>query len=186
VAPSLVGAPPPGYSFYGARATPDTLEVEGPQAEVVTLDRVRTDPIHLEGRTAPFTAAVNAVPDRPATRLLDPREISVQIDVDAVPAKASFDPVPVVFANQEFEATARPPTVRVVISAPPGLLRAIRTEQIRAVAELSGLAPRGEPYAVRIRIEFAGIAASDLSRIAVVSVSRPEIAVRIGARRIVR
>jgi YbbR domain-containing protein len=186
VAPSLVGAPPPGYSFYGARITPDSLEVEGPQTEVVTLDRIRTDPIHLEGRTSSFTAGVNAVPDRPATRLLDPREISVRIEIDAVPVKAFFDGVPVVFANQEYEATAQPSTVRVVISGPPAVVRSVGADQIRPVAELTGLTPRREPYPSRVRIEFAGIEASDLARIAVVSVSRPEVAVRIWNRRVVR
>jgi YbbR domain-containing protein len=186
VAPSLVGAPPPGYSFYGAHVTPDTLEVEGPQTEVVALDRVRTDPIHLEGRTSSFTVAVNAVPDRPATRLLDPREVSVQIEVDVVPIKAAFDGVPVVFANQEYEATAHPSAVRVLISGPPGVIHEVGPAQIRPVAELTGLTPRPEPYTARLRIEFAGIAGSDLARITVVSVSRPEIAIRIWNRRIAR
>jgi len=146
---------------------------------------VRTDPIHLEGRTAPFTLAVNAVPDRPGTRVLDPREISVQIEVDVVPVKATFDAVPVVFASQEYEASAQPPSVRVVISGPPEVVRAIRADQIRAVAEVSGLAPSREPYTVRLRVEFAGVKASDLARLAVTSISHPKIAVRVSGRRIV-
>ena len=186
VAPVLVGAPPSGYHFYGVRVAPDTIEVEGPRSEVIGLDRVRTDPIHLEGRTAPFTVAVNAVPDRPATRVLDPRGIAVQVDVDVSPVKAAFDAVPVVFANQDYVATAQPSSLRVVISGPPDLVRAIRAEQIRPIAELSGLGPRPEPYTVPIRVEFAGIAASDLARLAVTSVSHPKIAARVGNRRIVR
>ncbi len=186
VAPSLVGAPSPGYRFYGVRVTPDTLEVEGPRTEVAGLDRVRTDPIHLEGHTAPFTVDVNAVPDRPATRVVDPREVRVQIEVDVAPVKVAFDSLPVVFANQEYVATAQPSRVRAVISGPPALVRAIRSEQIRPVAELAGLAPRLEPYSVPIRIEFVGVAASDLTRLAVTSVSSPRVAARISSRRIVR
>ncbi len=186
VAPSLVGSPPSGYRFYGVRATPDTLEVEGPKSEVGGLDRVRTDPIHLEGHTAPFTVEVNAVPDRPATRVVEPREISVHVEVDVAPIRAAFDAVPVVFANQEFAATATPSRLRVVISGPPSLVHAIRAEQIRPVAELSGLGPRPEPYSVPIRIEFVGIAASDLARLAATSVSPARIAARISSRRIVR
>ncbi len=185
VAPSLVGAPPPGYHFYGIRVAPDTLEVEGPQSEVAGLDRIRTDPIHLEGHTAPFAITVNAVPDRPATRVVDPREISAQVEVDVAPVRITFDAVPVVFANQDYVATAQPPQVRVVISGPPALVRGIRAEQIRPVAELSNLAPRREPYSVPIRIEFVGIAASDLARLAVTSVSHARISARIGNRRIV-
>jgi YbbR domain-containing protein len=186
VAPALVGAPPPGYTFYGAQVAPDTLEVEGPQTEVVGLDRIRTDPIHLEGRTAPFVVAVNAVPDRPGTRVIEPREISVQVEVDVAPVKAAFDSVPVVFAAQEYAATAQPSSVRVVLSGPPSVLRQIRPTQIRPVADVSGLVPRREPYAVRLRMEFAGVAAPDLARITVRSVSHPETDVRVSSRRIAK
>jgi YbbR domain-containing protein len=184
VAPAFVGAPPPGYGFYGARVVPDTLEVEGPRAEVVGLDRIRTDPIHLEGRTAPFAAAVSAVPERPGTRVLEPREISVHVEVDVAPVRVSFDAVPVVFADQEYEATAQPSSVRVVISGPPAVLRTIRRGQIRPVADLSGFVPRREPYAAELRIEFVGVAAADLARISVKSVSHPKVAVRLSNRRI--
>jgi YbbR domain-containing protein len=99
--------------------------------------------------------------------------------------EVSFDAVPVVFANQEYEATAQPGSVSVVISGPPAVLRTIRREQIRPVADLAGCTPRRDPYSVEVRIEFAGVGAADLALISVKSVSVPRIAVRLSNRRIV-
>lgn len=183
VVPLIVGAPPAGFAFYGARAQPDTLVVEGPAAEVGALDRLRTDPIHLDGRIAPFDAQVGAVPDGPASRVLDPSPLKVHVDVDAAPGRRTIDGVPVVFAGQTFAATAQPSTVRVVLSGPSGLLARIEPAQVRAVAELGGLAPGSEPHVVPVRVELLGIPASDLARIAVRSVSQARVTVRLSSRR---
>jgi YbbR domain-containing protein len=184
VAPFIVGTPPAGFALYGARASPDRLEVEGPRNEVLGLDRLRTDPIHVDGKTASFVAVVNAVPDRPATRIVDPREISVQVEVDALPVKRGFDSVPVALTGRQFESAAQPSGVRILVSGPPALVLALRPDRIRAVAQISGLAPRREPYMVQVRIEFLDVSAPDLPRIAVKSVSPATIAVRISGRRI--
>jgi len=184
VVASVLGHPPPGYHFYGARSTPETLTIDGPRSQVETLTRMRTDPISLEGRTDPFVVRVGAVPDSPEVRVLDTRLITVQVDVDAAPEDLTLGSVPVVLAGQVYEAAISPATLRVVLSGPPALLDGIGPGQIRAVVDVSGLAPRSGSYHLSPRVEFVDLPASDLARIGVKSVSRDKVGVVLSERRI--
>jgi YbbR domain-containing protein len=94
VAPSFTDKPPRGYALYGAQAFPEALEVDGPGSEVGALARLRTDPISLGQRTAPFTVRVGAVSDSANVRVVDPRPVEVHAVVDVAPVESRFDPVP--------------------------------------------------------------------------------------------
>ena len=184
VAPSFMGEPPPGYPFYDARATPETVTVVGPKSKVESVSRMRTDPIPLENRMESFVARVGAVPDSPEIRVLDSRLLTVRVEVDVAPTEVAFDSVPVVLAGQVYEASARPETLRVVLTGPPALLESIEATQIRAVVDVSGLAPRAEPYDLEPRVEFVDVPASDLTRIGIKSVSRKSVSIRLGEQRV--
>ena len=183
VAPSVTGDPPAGYAFYDARATPETVTVVGPRSKVEPVSRMRTDPISLENRLESCVARVGAVPDSPEIRVLDSRLLTVRVDIDVAPTEVVFDSVPVILAGQAHEASASPATLRVVLSGPPALLESIEAAQVRAVVDVSGLAPRAEPYDLIPRIEFLDVPASDLTRIGVKSVSRESVSIRLGEQR---
>jgi YbbR domain-containing protein len=184
VAPSFMGEPPAGYSFYGVRVTPETLTVVGPKSKIEAVTRMRTDPIPLESRMEPFVARVGAVPDSPEIRVLDSRLLTVRVEVDVAPVEVVFDSVPVVLAGQVHEASMKPVALRVVLSGPPALLERIEAGQIRAVVDVSGLAPRAEPYDLIPRVEFMEMPASDVTRIGVKSVRPESVAIRLGEQRI--
>jgi hypothetical protein len=76
-----------------------------------------------------------------------------------------------------------PASTRVTIAGPPELVGRIRPAQIRAVADLSGLDPRPEPYGVPVRIDFVDLSLADLARITVRSLGRSKIEVRFPDRR---
>lgn len=184
VVPLILGEPPEGSHFYVAEVFPDRLEVEGPESQVTSLIRLRTEPIRLENRTESFSVRVAAAPDSPEVRVVDTRLLDVRVTIDAAPEEAAIDDVPVVLAGQVYEATVRPSAVRVTLSAPPALLERIRSGQIRAVADIGELEPASSAYAVPLRIDFVGIPAPDLARITVVSVSDREVDVTVSDRRI--
>jgi len=183
VEPSFMGDPPSGYSLYGARVTPETLTVVGPKSKVETLARMGTDPIPLENRMEPFVARVGAVPESPEIRVLDSRLLTVKVEVDVSPTEAVFESVPVVLTGQAYEATLRPTTLRVVLTGPPALLEAIALEQVRAVVDVSGLAPRAEPYDLVPRVEFLDVPTSDLPRLGTRSVRPESVTIRVGEQR---
>jgi YbbR domain-containing protein len=184
VVPAFVGQPSGGFAVYDVRIDPESLEVEGPESRVATLSRLRTDPIHLEGRTSSFSVHVSAVPASPEVRVVDPRLLQAEVDVDTAPASATFDGISVVLAGKVYEGSASPPTVSAILSGPPTLLRGFRSDQLRAVVDVQGLAPRPEPYRLPIRIELLDIPAAKLGRITVKSVSRPWVSVSLTNRRI--
>lgn len=186
VQPVLSGRPEAGYHCYGSIANPERLEVEGPRGSLAGLGRLRTDPIRLEGHYSPFTVRVGAVVEQPDVRVTDPKPVEVRVLVDEAPVEQSLDGVPVVFANQAFDSQASPAVVRAVLSGPRALLRSLGPGQVRAIADLAGLTPRSAPYAVSIRIDFANLAPEQRARLAVKSVSRPRVDIRVSERRFSR
>ncbi len=184
VVPSFLGRPPDGYAFYGAEVVPEVVEIEGPEPEVAGASRVRTDPIHLERATRPFIARVGAVPDSPEVRVVDAATVEVRAQVDAAPIETTFHAVPVVLAGRTHEAEVSPTTVSVRLAGPPGLIARLRSEQVRAVADLTGLAPRGAAYRVPLRVDLVDVPASDLARISVKQAGTGSVRVRILERRI--
>lgn len=183
VTPSFLNEPPRGYALYGAQVVPESVEVEGPDRDVASLGRLRTDPIHLEGRTQPFTVRVVAVSDRPSVRVVDPRPVEVRALVDAAPVEVTLDDVPVVLAGQVPGATVSPGSVRVTLSGPPAVLSAIGRGQVRAVADVSSLEPRAEPYHLTLRAEILRVPPDALARITVKSISPSSVDVAVPERR---
>lgn len=184
VAPAFVGAPAPGHAFYWAQARPDTVEVDGPAAKVEALAHVRTDPIHLDGRSAPFVSRVGAVPDATDVRVVNARPIEVLAHVDVAPVETTLDDVPVLLAGKIWEADVAPASIRVTLAGPPALLQAIRPAQLRAVADLEGLEPRPDPHLVPLRLDFVGVPLEDLARINVRQMAPQEVRVRLQGKRI--
>ena len=184
VAPAFVGRPAEGHSFYWAHARPEAVEVEGPAARVDGLSHVRTDPIHLDGRSAPFTVRVGAVPDAADVRVVNARPIEVLAHVDVAPVEASFDSVPVLLAGKVWEAVVAPAAVRVTLAGPPSLLESIRPAQLRAVADLEGLEPGPTPHLLPLRLDFVGVPLEDLARITVRQLAPQKVRVRLQDKRI--
>lgn len=179
VAPSFAGRPPKGYAFYGAEVSPDTLEIEGPDEKIAGLGRLRTDTIHLDDRTGPFAIRVGAVPDSPNVRVIGTETVEVRAQIDVAPVETAFDAVPVVLAGEPASSGPIPSAVRVVLAGPPALLDALRPAQLRAVADLGGVARDGKAQQVPVRLDFPGVALEDLARISVKSVAPKTVLVRL-------
>lgn len=177
VVPALKGRPPEGYTFYGATASPDTKRISGPASDLQVVERLRTDPIALDGRTAPFHVRVRAVPDNPEVRLLESQPVDVQVDVDKNPGQKALE-VPVTLAGAPAGTSVSPHTVRALISGPPALLDTLQPTQVRAVADVEGLAPGGPSRDLPLRVEFREVPASDLGRLAVVRVEPASVLVQ--------
>lgn len=183
IVPTPMGDPPEGYSFYGATVKPPMLAVEGPRSQVDGMTRLRTDPIDLSGRTRSFVTRVGALPDSPEVRVLSAQLLEVSVEIDTEPTEVEFPKVPVVLAGQSQEATVSPASLRVVLSGPAEQLSQILPGHLRAVVDVSTLAPRAEPYHLSTRVDFMDVPAEVLSRVTVKSVSRDQVTVRVSERR---
>lgn len=138
---NFTGDLPEGYTMYDAWVSPDTVIVEGPEAEVSTLTHIETNPVPLSNRIRPFLEQVSAVPDRPHVRIVDPQPLWVQVEVDASPIDREFDEIPVQLSPRNDAAALTPQVARVVLSGPPELVGGIVPSQIRLAADGAELAP---------------------------------------------
>jgi len=183
VEPTFLGEPAEGFALYGSRILPDALVVVGPQEEVEVVVRLRTDEIQLDGRTSSFSQRVGAIPESPDVRILNPRDLEVLVEIDEAPVDAVFEDVPVTLSGQAYEAEVDPSTVKVTLSGPPALLSRLQPQNLRAVADVSDLAPRGRVYRVRTRLEFVDLTTRDVVRLSEKS-GRREVSVRVSDRRL--
>jgi hypothetical protein len=120
---------------------------------------------------------VRAVPDNPEVRLLEPEPVDVRVEVDRTPGQKAVD-VPVTLSGAPAGTTVSPHTVRALISGPPALLETLGASQVRAVADVEGVAPGGPVRDLPLRVEFREVPASDLGRLAVVSVEPATVLVQ--------
>jgi len=164
VVPTIAGSPPRGYAFYRALASPDALQVEGPESRMGPSTRVRTDPISVLNRRESFVVRVAAVLDSSDLTVADVRPLDVRVFVDLAPVEVTIGRVPVVVAGGGGVASAG--SVAVTVSAPSALVPTLRSGHLRAVAEAAGAVE-----AVPLRIEFPGLDEDARAKIVVKSVT---------------
>lgn len=179
VEPTFIGRPATGFTVYGTEILPEVLSVEGPAAQVAELEVLRTSPIRLDGRSAPFVAHVGVVLDRPLVRITDPRPLEVRVVVDAQATERTFRGLPVDVTGVAGATTVVPATLDVTLSGPPRLLDRLERSQVRAVADATGLQPGPRPHTVDVRVVFENISAGDRTRILVKSIERRRVLVTV-------
>jgi len=183
VIPSVQGELADGFELYQARATPETVEVEGPASLVSGLTGLVTDTISLEGRSAPFRVQTSTIPENPSIRILGDQEISVQVTIDAAGLQKRIQNIPVVAEGQRWQSVFSPLTIHATLSAPPTIIDQIEADQIRAVVDLTGLAPGDEKHHLGIRLDFPGLTQGEKARILVKNRSHDTVSVLITNKR---
>jgi YbbR domain-containing protein len=179
IEPTFLGRPPAGYTVYGTEITPEVLSVAGPASQVADLEVLRTSPISLEGRTAPFVTRVGVVLERPWIRVTEPRPLEVRVVVDARATERRLEDLPVRIVGAAGPATVVPETLDVTLSGPPTILDRLERSQVRPVVDVAGLVARGAPQAVDVRVVFENIPAADRLRIHVKSTGRRSVLVTL-------
>jgi YbbR domain-containing protein len=176
---TFLGQPPEGYAFYGAESYPGTILVEGPESQIEPLEHVRTNAIRLDQRTESFVVQATAVPVGEFVRIVDPRPLEVRVDVDEMPRDRTFQGIPVVVTGAGQGSRARPDRLDVTLSGPPSLIDRILPDQIRLVADASGLEPSRQAREVEVRVELVDVSARDQGRVSVKSPSGRKVSVRL-------
>jgi YbbR domain-containing protein len=179
VEPTFLGRPASGYTVYGTEITPEVLSVEGPASQVADLEVLRTSPIRLDGRAAPFVARVGIVLDRPRVRVTDPRPLDVRVVVDARATERTLEDLPVEVSGAAGRVSVLPETLDVTLSGPPKLIEKLARSQVRPLADATGLVSRAGPRAVDVRVQFENIPAAERMRILVKSISRRTVMVSV-------
>lgn len=184
VEPVFLGQPPEGFAFYGAQVEPDRLLVEGPEGDVEPLELLSTNPIRLDMRRESFSIRVSAVPEAPTVRVVDPRPLEVRVEIDTTPVDRKFENLAVELVGQVYLTRVSPATLSLALSGPRALVDAIVPDQIRLVADVSGLDPQAADRKVPVVVDFVDLPIEDRARISVTSISRNNVTVRVSDERL--
>jgi YbbR domain-containing protein len=83
VRPDVEGDPAPGFLVNGVTTVPPTVEVIGPATAVSNVTEAITEPVSVEGASAPVTEVVTVgVPD-PSVRLKTPQSARITVSIAA-------------------------------------------------------------------------------------------------------
>jgi YbbR domain-containing protein len=78
---TISGEPAEGYEAGPVRINPSTVQIEGPESRVNTLDSIPTVPIRIDRRQTPVAQTADLdVPD-PQIRLRRPAPVEIRIDI---------------------------------------------------------------------------------------------------------
>jgi YbbR domain-containing protein len=158
IVPRIEGDPAAGTEVYRVSVFPSTVEVEGPENLVAALERIETDVIRLDGRAESFATRVSATPSMPDVRAIDPRLLSVRVDIDEIAVERTFRDIRVVLVGAgDVEVDVSPTAVAFVIAGPRRILDAIQPDHLTAVVDVTGLDPRSRRYPVSPRLEIENL-----------------------------
>jgi len=79
IEPKLSGRPEAGFSVEKTIVTPATLELEGPENRLNSLDTIPSTAIDLDGRRSTFRQSVDLDISDPVIRIVNPGPISVEV-----------------------------------------------------------------------------------------------------------
>ncbi len=81
VIPATSGSVPAGYEIFETRAEPPEVTVSGPSSRILTLEKIPTEPIPVEGQKDTVQAVVNILDDLPGVRVepLEPIQVTLKI-----------------------------------------------------------------------------------------------------------
>jgi YbbR domain-containing protein len=142
VVPELVGAPPDGFIIEKVTAEPATVGVRGPVAAIAGIDDLRTLPMSVVGKRAPFRQEVALVPlGRDLITEVDTVVIDVQV-VEEVRTR-TLDDVPVQLRPPAgapratvTHLEAAPASVDLVLRGGASAMREVEPREITAFVEL--------------------------------------------------
>lgn len=168
----IEGAPSEDFRVVSSSLTPKTIEISGPESQIVPIESVSTDPVVLDDTVqAPLR---EEVPLEPLGEYVTPRPGSVraEIEIEEVLVEREFTEVPVgVDGSEAADHMLDPDHVRVVVRGPRRVVDLIEPDGL-ARLDVGGVQP-GE-YSIAI-----GIAVPDEAEL--VSVDPGSVRVKISA-----
>jgi YbbR domain-containing protein len=116
-------------------------------------------------------------------RLIDQDTLDVFVAVDAAAVERRLENVPVEVVGAPPGTSVEPTTLNVTLSGPPRLVDRLTADQIRLLADASAVTADSGTHEVPVRVEFAGVASDERSRINVEAISRRQVEVTLSGRR---
>lgn len=153
VVPSVEGDPAPGFVLGSVSVEPSEIEIAGPTSAVEAAKEALTEPIAVEGATAPVTVSVTVGVLNPLLRVRAPRTVSVTVPIAPGPSERTFreSPVHLRGLGTSLTAQAKPPSVAVFLRGSRAGVSRTEASDVVAWVDLAGLGP-GD-YRLPVQVE---------------------------------
>ncbi len=146
VVPQIVGLPAEGYSVQQRAALPESIIIDGPQAELDKLLFVDTEPVDISGAKESISRRVGIADLPQGLTIVTPEDgtVEVRVAVEDTTLQAT------VFSALEIEpigldstltAEITPVKVDVSVNAPRSLLQSLKANDVKVLVDLTGLGP---------------------------------------------
>ncbi len=148
VEPVLAGTPPAGFTVVGMPgATPDAVDIVGPERVVAGLRSVRLEDLNVSRLRGPV--ALRRLVDLSTLPMVEatPAEVEVQVAIDRL-ADARFPRVPVKVAlgGRRVRATVTPDAVAVRLSGPESVVSRLEPDSLTLTIDGAGIEPGTYDY----------------------------------------
>ncbi|MBN8220813.1 MAG: hypothetical protein J0L53_07800 [Spirochaetes bacterium] len=127
------GNPDGAWKVQKAVATPNEIEIDGPEALVASLGAIDTEPVDVEGITRGFSRKVNL---RIADQISTDKVRNVNVRIDLVPKTFSeeqqFDQIPLKIQNLDaaLDAALSDTTVQVLVQGEGAAIKKLKSSEI--------------------------------------------------------
>jgi hypothetical protein len=138
IVPAVDGQPADGFAAGAAVAEPSSVEIVGPESAVDGLIEATTEPVSVDGASAPVTEMVNVGVADPAVRLRGALRASVTVAIAPAPVEWTVSGVPVQIWNAARSTEVMPSEVTLFVRGPSGG-RVSRPDAFTASIDVAGL-----------------------------------------------
>jgi len=149
----LQGAPAEGFFIEKIIISPSKLQVKGIKSEIGKLSEITTQPIDISKLNQSKSLEVSLVtPPNLGTNALNVDLVKVKLQLGDSKINKRFTSIPLEVVGSEYEASARPKYVSIVIQGTPGVLSFVNKEDLRAFVELTNMLPGKHEKEIQVKI----------------------------------
>jgi YbbR domain-containing protein len=152
VVPALDGQPAPGFVLGRATATPDMVEVAGPESRLRRLTGATTEPVDVTGAQSSVSDMVTVGIADSAVRLVKAQSARVNVEILPAPRERELAGVPVRYRNLTAGSKAQvsPVLTKITARGAREAVQSLQPGEIEAFVDLAGLGPGR--YNLRVQV----------------------------------
>jgi YbbR domain-containing protein len=139
----LIGEPAPGYAVAAYTQNPELVTVYGPQDLLDKMDFFDGLQIDISGMKDTLKKTFD-LPHKPNVLRVEPAKVEITVEITPSVTK-TLDNIPVrmIGKNDGYTAKLAPDTtaLKVTLEGAPGVLDALKSQDVQAVVDISNLAP---------------------------------------------
>jgi YbbR domain-containing protein len=130
-----------GREIYSVKLNPSEVEIEGPQSLVDKIDRVLTETVRVDGKSADFQTSVEIEIPQDSFQVKNPGPIELSVVIGEKRLQRRFANMPVRWLDKSATGRLLTKTVQIEVSGPKSAVEALRADDLHVEIKTTGLPP---------------------------------------------